>query len=163
MLCKTWPHASRDAAKPARAAAQLLHQLPVDIVHAIMGRLVSNDAVKLGSLHSALRHALHTLPSLQLSVALDMDLSRIGGGRTRSETAAERRRQRRRDSFAAFQAAHPGVADEAVSVRLALADGMPEDVYYGANFDIDWLPLRSLKRLCMETNPHGVSHEVRAS
>jgi len=141
-----------------------LHEMPEDVLRAIMSHLAGNEAVKLGTLHSALRRTLSTLPSLQPSVALDFDSSPIGGARTRSETAAERKRRRRSDSFAAFRAANPGVAVEAVSVQLAPTEGLPEHVYYGANFVIDvMLPLRSLKRLRMETNPHGVSHEVRAA
>jgi len=162
---RVWPtHGRRADPSEPRSAARALHDLPEEILIAIMSQLIGNDAVKLASLHPALRRALRAVPSLQPSVALDFDSSPIGGARTRSETAAERKRRRRSNSFAAFRVAHPGVAVEAVSVQLAPTEGLPEDVYYGANFVLDvMLPLRSLKRLRMETNPHGVSHEVRAA
>ena len=154
-----------------RVAAPLLHQLPDEILHAIMGhlgndgtvrlaslfpagkgQLVSNDAVKLASLPSALRRALHTLPSLQPEVVLDMALISGGTGRTRGVTAAKQTRRRRSDSFAAFRAAHPGVVLDALTVRLALAETVSLRVCCGAHFAVDWLPLRSLKRLCIEIN-----------
>jgi len=89
-----------------------LHEMPEDVLRAIMSHLTGNEAVKLGSLHSALRRALGTLPSLQPSMPLDVWTSG-GGVRTPSQQAAEQTRRRRRDrSFAAFRAAHPGVLIE---------------------------------------------------
>ena len=168
-----------------RVATPLLHELPEEILHAIMdhlgntqtvnpwssfraskGQLVSNDAVKLASLHSALRRALQTLPSLQPEVVLDMASIPGGRGRTRSETSAEQTLWRRSDSFAAFRAAHPGGAIDTLTFRLALAEVVPDHVLYSAKFAIDWLPLRSLKRLCIETNKtdeRASSQEVRGA
>ena len=129
----------------------LLHKLPVDILHAIMGQLISNDAVKLASVHPALRRALTTIPSLQPSVVLDVSPQRAET-RTRSDTAAERPRQLCSDSFGAFRAAHPGVAINAMTVRLELPAMLPRRTSKDAKFVIGWLPLRSLKELYVQTS-----------
>ena len=105
------------------AAPPLLHHLPEEILRAIMSQLTGNDAVKLASLHSALRRALRTLPCLQPSVALDVSTV-CGGHRTRGATAAEQARCS--DSFGAFRAVHPGVAIDAVTVRLLLPAMLPQ-------------------------------------
>lgn len=104
---------------PLRPSAPLLHQLPDDVLHLIMVQLRGNAAVKLGSLHSALRRALGRISSLQPSVSLDVCEIR-DGGRTRGEQAAFQQWERRRDSFAAFRLAHPAVAMEAMVLRFAL-------------------------------------------
>lgn len=116
-----------------------------------MCHLLANDAVKLGSLHSALRRAVGTLPNLQPSVVLDVSLIR-GSARTRGERAAEHTRQRRGDSFSAFRIAHRGVMINAVTVRMALPSVLPRNVGRDAVFAIYWLPVRSLRRLCVKTS-----------
>ena len=132
------------------AAARSLHELPEDVLHAIMAQLPGNEAVKLGSLHPALRSALGSLPSLQPSLVLDTSVLH-GPARTRGETAAEQLRQRRSNSFNAFKAAHPGVAIEEVTVRLALPALLPQHVAADAAFHVHWLPLRYLKHLRVVT------------
>ena len=139
-----------------------LHELPEEILRAIMSQLICNDAVKLASLHPALRRILRSLPSLEPSVVLDMASLPGYSSRAGGEAAAVQTRQRRSDSFAAFRAAHPGVAGDAVKVRLAFAGKVPEYIFNGVDFAIDWLPLRTLKRLCIETNLHAGAQEVRA-
>ena len=116
-----------------------------------MGQLLGNDAVRLGSLHRALHRALKTLPSLQPSVVLDVSVIR-STVRTRGECAAAQQRRQRSDSFGAFRAAHPGVAMDAVTVRMALPAVLPRLVDRDAMFDMYWLPLRALKRLYVETS-----------
>ena len=107
-----------------------------------MGQLPGNDAVKLGSVHPALRRALRTLPSLQPSVLLDVCAVR-DGIHTRAERSAQQKRQRHSSSFAAFLAAHPGVLIEAMTVRLVLSLVIPrrmEDVQIDADTVLHWLP-----------------------
>ena len=116
-----------------------------------MGQLHGNDAVKLASMHPALRRGLRTLPTLQPSVVLDVSVIRDRPC-TRREHAARQKRQRRRDSFGAFRAAHPGITFEAVTVRMELPAVLPQHVDKDAVFDVYWLPLRSLKRLCVVTD-----------
>ncbi len=139
----------------------MLHELPEEILRAIMSRLVCNDAVKLASLHTTLRRILRTLPSLEPSVVLDMTslpgFNGMGGG----GAAAMQTRQRRSNSFAAFTAAHPGTAINAVTLRLALTGQVPVYISDGIEFAVDWLPLRSLKRLRIETNLPARAREVR--
>ena len=51
-----------------------------------------------------------------------------------------------------------------MTVRLALAELVPDHICRSAHFAVDWLPLRSLKRLCIETNKineNAVSQAVR--
>ena len=139
--------------RPA-VAARNLHHLPEDVLHAIMGRLSSNQAVRLGCVHPALRRAVGTLPSLQPSVILDVSPLRAET-RTRSETTAERPRQLRSDSFGAFTAAHPGLAIDAMTVRLELPATLPRRIEPHAQFVTTWLPLRNLKHLCVETTTGG--------
>ncbi len=134
-----------------RTAACSLHELPEDVLHAIMRHLRGNEAVKLATLHPALRRALGTLPSLHPSVVLDVSVIRDGAC-TRGEHAARQRRQRRRESFGAFRATHPGIAIEAVTVRMELPEVLPRHVDKDAVFDIYWLPLRPLRRLCVVTD-----------
>ena len=134
-----------------RAAVPYLHELPEDVLHAVMRHLHGNDAVKLATLHPALRRVLGTLPSLRPSVVLDVSVIRDGAC-TRGEHAARQRRQRRRDSFGAFRAAHPGMTIEAVTVRMELPAVLPRHVDKDAVFDMYWLPLRPLKRLCIVTD-----------
>ena len=123
--------------------------MPEDVLRAIMGHLASNEAVKLGTLHSALRRALGMLPSLQPFMPLDVWTSG-GGVRTRSQQAAEQTRRRRDRSFAAFRAAHPGLVIEAMSLRLVLPEVVPrhvDDLHVEAGSMLRWLPLHSLRRL----------------
>ncbi len=134
-----------------RTAACSLHQLPEDELHAIMRQLPGNEAVKLATLHPALRHALGALPSLHPSVVLDASVIRDGAC-TRGEHAARQRRQRRRESFGAFRAAHPGIAIDTVTVRMELPAVLPRLIDKDAAFDIYWLPLRPLRRLCVVTD-----------
>ena len=134
-----------------RAAASCLHQLPEDVLHAIMRQLRGNEAVKLATLHPALRRALGTLPSLHPSVVLDVSVIRDGAC-TRGEHAARQKRQRRCESFSAFRAAHPGITIEAVTVRMELPAVLPRHVDKDAVFDVHWLPLRPLRRLCVVTD-----------
>ena len=82
--------ASRRTSVQPAAAAQTLHELPEEILRAIMSHLVGNEAVKLASLHPALRRALRTLPSLEASVVLDVSMTR-DRARTRQSKAQSRR------------------------------------------------------------------------
>jgi len=144
----------RGGAKRPAAVARTLHELPEDVLHAIMRRLVNNDAVKLASVHPTLRRAIGTLPSLQPSVILDVSPLRAET-RTRSDTTAERPRQLRSNSFGAFRAAHPELAIDAMTVRLALPAALPRRIDMHAQFVTTWLPLRDLKHLCVETSNAG--------
>ena len=135
-----------------RTAAHCLHELPEDVLHVIMRQLRGNEAVKLATLHPALRRTLGTLPSLQPSVVLDVSVIHAGAC-TRGEQTARRKRQRRCESFGAFRAAHPGIAIEAVTVRMELPAVLPRHVSKDAVFDMHWLPLRPLRRLCVVTDP----------
>ena len=130
-----------------------LHELPTDVLHAIMGRLPGNDVAKLASTHPALRRALGTLPSLQPSLIMEVTLDRTGA-RTRRETAAGRSQRRRRDDFGAFRAAHPHLAIDALTVRVALPAGLLRRRRRLAA-PVDWLPLRALKQLYVETSNIG--------
>jgi len=144
-------HACRRGSTQPKAAAQSLLGLPEEILRAIMSQLVGNEAVKLASLHPALRRALRMLPSLQPSVKLDVAMIR-GSQRTRGASAAEQARRRRSASFGAFRSAHPSIAIEAMTVRLPLSAVLPRRVVGRvAAFDTDCLPLRSLRRLRVET------------
>ncbi len=127
-----------------------LHDLPADVLHAIIS---GNDVAKLASAHPALRRALGTLPSLQPSLVLEVTLDR-GGARTRRETAAGRSHRRRRDDFGAFRAAYPHLVIDALTVRVALPAGLLRRRRRLAA-PVDWLPLRSLKQLCVETSNIG--------
>ena len=129
-----------------------LHDLPTDVLHAIMARLAGNDVAKLASAHPALRRALGTLTSFHPSLMLEVTLDR-GGARTRRDTAASRSHRRRRDDFGAFRAAHPQLAIEALTVRVALPAGVLRRRRSPA--PVDWLPLQALKRLCIETSHIG--------
>ncbi len=133
-----------------------LHDLPDDVLHAIMGRLPGNDVAKLASAHPALRRALQTLPSLQPSLLLEVTLD-CGGVRTRRDTAAGRSHRRRRDDFGAFRVAHPHLAFDALTVRVALPAGVLRRLRR-STAPVDWLPLRSLKQLCVETSHIGNVH-----
>ena len=122
------------------AAVRALHELPEDALHAIMSKLSGNDAVRLGSLNSAMRRALGMLPNLHPSVVLDLSQIR-GRACTRNEAApAEQPRQRRSESFGAFRAAYPGVAVTAPTVRLVSPNVVPPLVPSDAISDLRWLP-----------------------
>ena len=152
-----------ESIRPLQGRGARLHELPEEILRAIMSRLACNDAVRLASLHPSLRRALRTLPSLEPSVLLDMASLPGGSDRNGGEPAAVQTRRRRSDSFAAFIAAHPGVVGDALTVRLALARKVPEYILNGVDFAVDWLPLRTLKRLYIETNLHLGAEQVRAA
>ena len=131
----------------------VLHQLPDEILHVIMGLLSSNEAVKLGSLHPALRCALGTLPSLEASLDFEATpLRRVS--RTRHSTAADDRQQLRGASFGAFTAAHPGIAI-ALTLQLSLrVYQLQRDYYWSVQFATDWLPLHSVRQLYIKASTY---------
>ena len=143
------------------SSGRSLHELPEEVLRLIMAQLHSNDAVKLGSLHSALRSAVGTLPSLQPTLIQDVRAFR-DGMLTRREQAAMQSWQKRSDSFAAFRAAHLALAIEAMKLRFAMPV-VPRNDEIDASAALQWLPLRSLKLLCIEpcTSEPGLA-KVRA-
>ena len=136
-----------------RSAARALHELPDEVLSAVMGLLSTSDAVKLGSLHPSLHRALGTCPGLEPTLVLKVSLLR-DGARTRGDTLADRGRQPHGASFRAFSAAHPGIVISAMTLRLELnADELQRFWRYSnVKFASDWLPLRCLKRLHVETS-----------
>ncbi len=139
------------ARRLSRSAA--LHKLPHEMLHLIMGLLSSNEAVKLGSLHPALRSALGTLPSINAS--LDFDATPLRGeARTRHSIAADHRRQLRGVSFGAFTAAHPGIAI-ALTLQLSLRlHQLQRNYYWSVQFATDWLPLHSVRQLYIKASTY---------
>ena len=108
----------------------------------------ATSAVKLGPLHSALRRTVGTLPSPQPTLIQDVCALR-DGILTRREQAAAQSRQRRSNSFAVFRAAHPAMAIEAMKLRYAMPV-VPRIDEVNAAAALQWLPLCTLKRLCVE-------------
>ena len=131
--------------------AHSLLQLPEEMLHLIMGHLPRNAAVRLGSTHSTLRRIFRALTSLQPSLVLDVTAIR-GRGRTPAECAAKQMQQQRSHSFRAFRAANPGIAIDALTLRLVVPAVPLGKVQRSAGAAILWLPLRQLKRLCLETS-----------
>ena len=67
-------------------------------------------------------------------------------------------RERRGSSFALFKAAHQGVAIEAMNLQLmlpAVATRHAQNVRLNVVTALDWLPVQSLKWLCIETGRPG--------
>jgi len=131
--------------------ARSLLELPEEMLHLIMAYLPGNAAVRLGSTHSTLRRIFRTLTSLLPSLVLDVTAIR-GRGRTPAECAAKQMQQQRSLSFRAFMAAHPGMAVDAMTLRLAVPAVPLGKVQRSAGAAILWLPLRQLKQLCLETS-----------
>ena len=131
--------------------ARLLLDLPEEVLHIIMLHLPGNAAVRFGSTHSTLRRIFRALTSLQPSLVLDVTAIR-GRGRTSAEYAVKQMQQQRSGSFRAFRAAHPGIAVDALTLRLAVPEVPLGKVQRSAGAAILWLPLRQLKRLCLETS-----------
>ncbi len=134
-----------------QVTAHSLLDLPEELLQMIMVHLPGNAAVRMGSTHSTFRRIFRTLTSLQPSVVLDVTAIR-GRGRTPAECEAKQMQQQRSVSFRAFRAAHPGIAVDALTLRLAVPAVALGKVQRSAGAAVLWLPLRQLKRLCLETS-----------
>ena len=145
--------ASRRTSIQPTAAVQALHEMPDEVLSAVMGLLSTYDAVKLGSLHPALRRALGTCPGLEPSLVLEVSTLR-DGARTRGDTAADYERRLRGGSFRAFSAAHPRIVISAMTLQLELDADELLRFWQHSNikFASDWLPLRCLKKLHVKTS-----------